>query len=92
MTTKEIVLNAITNINQDLKIEGLVCIDENTRLFELLDSLGTLDLILELESLLENETGKYIAIANEYSMDKELTPFKTIISLESYVQERIKDA
>ncbi len=92
MTSKEIILNAISNVNKELKIQGLEDINNDTKLFELLDSLGTLDLILELESLLEDETGKYIAIANEHSMDKESTPFQTIVTLESFVNERIKNA
>ena len=92
MTTKEIILEAIANINEELKIQELQSVDENTQIFELLDSLGTLDLILELESMLEDETGEYIAIANEHSMDKDKTPFKTLETLQEYVDTRIKDA
>jgi len=92
MTTKEIILNAISNINKELKIKELEMLNNETKLFELLDSLGTLDLILELEALLEEETGQYVAIANEYSMDASRTPFKNLTRLESYVQERIENA
>lgn len=92
MTNKEIIFKAISTINIELKIQELEILNAQTKLFELLDSLGTLDLILELEALLEEETGEYIAIANEYSMDAESTPFKNIAILESYVQERIQNA
>lgn len=91
MNLKKIILDAIENINQNLNIEELENIDENTALFELLDSLGTLDLILELESSLEDVMGNYIAVASEESMDAKNTPFKTILTLEAYLQKRIAD-
>lgn len=91
MNLEKIILDAIENINQNLNIEELENIDENTALFELLDSLGTLDLILELESSLEDVMGNYIAVASEESMDAKNTPFKTIFTLEAYLQKRIAD-
>ena len=91
MNLREIILEAIKNINEELGIEELRSVDENTPLFTLLDSLGTLDLILELESSLEDATGSYIAVANEESMDAKNTPFRTILTLEAYLQKRIED-
>jgi hypothetical protein len=92
MTTKEIILKAIANINEALNIQELQCVDEKTQIFELLDSLGTLDLILELESILEEGTGEYIAIANEHSMDYNKTPFRDLNTLEKYIDQRITNA
>jgi len=92
MTTKEIILQAIKSVNEELEIAELESIDAQTPLFELLDSLGTLDLILELESLLEEHTGNYVAVASEESMNSDLTPFKTIVTLEKFLNERIEDA
>ncbi|MBU0633337.1 hypothetical protein KKA17_11945 [bacterium] len=91
MNLREIILEAIKNINKDLKIDELNSIDDETPLFELLDSLGTLDLILELESSLEDATGSYIAVASEESMDAKKTPFKTLATLEKYLSQRIAD-
>jgi len=91
MNLKTIILQAIKDVNQQLQIDELNNIHEEAPLFELLDSLGTLDLILELESTLEEHTGNYIAVANEQSMDKNNTPFKTIVTLENYLQKRIED-
>lgn len=91
MNLREIILEAIKNINEDLKIDELNSVDDETPLFELLDSLGTLDLILELESSLEDATGNYIAVASEESMDTKKTPFKTIVTLSNYLQKRIAD-
>lgn len=92
MSSKEIILQAIKNINAELNIQELQSVNEETKLFELLDSLGTLDLILELESILEDETNSYIAVATEHSMDKDETPFKTIVTLEAFLDERINNA
>lgn len=91
MDLKTIILQAIQDVNEQLQIDELENIHEETPLFEHLDSLGTLDLILELESSLEDTTGNYIAVANEHSMDKEKTPFKTIVTLEDYLAKRIAD-
>ena len=91
MNLREIILEAIKNINEELNIEELKSVDDNTPLFELLDSLGTLDLILELEASLEDATGCYIAVANEESMDAKNTPFQTIVTLEKFLQKRIED-
>lgn len=92
MRTKEIILDAIKSVNSELKIPELESVNDKTELFTLLDSLGTLDLILELEESLQAKTGEYIAIANEFSMNAELTPFKTTLSLEAFIDERICDA
>ena len=91
MNLKTIILKAIKDVNEQLQIEELENVDDETPLFELLDSLGTLDLILEIEFSLEICTGNYIAVANEESMDKNNTPFKTIVTLENYLQKRIAD-
>ncbi|WP_345993156.1 hypothetical protein [Sulfurimonas sp. HSL-1716] len=91
MDLKEIILKAVKNINEELNIEELQNVNDETPLFELLDSLGTLDLILELESSLEDATGNYIAVASEESMDAKNTPFKTIVTLEKFLEQRIAD-
>jgi hypothetical protein len=91
MDLKTIILESIESINKELGIEAFHAVDENTPLFELLDSLGTLDLILELESRLQEETGNYIAVASEESMDTKNTPFKNIVTLETFLKKRIED-
>lgn len=90
MNLRKLILDALHTINEDLQCETLRTINEQTPLFEILDSLGTLDLILELESLLQNELGRYIAVANEQSMNCKETPFKTIVTLEAYLAQRIE--
>lgn len=91
MELKKIIATSIENVNRDLRIPELDDLNEETPLFEYLDSLGTLDLILELENNLRDIYGTYIAVANEESMDYHKTPFRTIQTLETFLQQRIDD-
>ena len=85
----ELVKKAITIINDDLEMEELENLKEDTPLFDILDSVAVLDLILEIESLLEDKYGRYIQIADEMTMDANLTPFKTFGKLVKYLEEKI---
>lgn len=62
-------------------------IDENTNLLEELDSVGVLELILELENQLQSKYNRYIQVANEFSMDKEQSPFTNYKKLLKYLED-----
>lgn len=89
MSIEKIILDAIKVVNENHQIDDLVNISDETPLFELLDSLGTLDLILEVEDSLEKFSGEYIAVADEFSMDKEKTPFKNIVTLKAFIEDKL---
>lgn len=84
-----IVLKAIKSVNEGLNNEELNNIDENTLLFTNLDSVAVLDLIIEIEDGLQLEYGKYIQIADDTMMDEVKTPFKTLGSLISFLENKI---
>jgi len=86
---RQLLLKAIREINKDLNLQELENVNENTPLFELLDSVAVLDLILEIEGLLEDKYGKYIQIADDKSMDAVHTPFKTFQILLKYLERRV---
>ena len=86
---KDLLLKAIMTVNEDAEVEALSTINDNTKLFELLDSMAILDLILEIENLLQEQTGNYIQIANDKVMDVENTPFKTFGTLCKYVEGKV---
>ncbi len=86
---KDILIDAIAEVNEELGIEELKDIQNDTPLFTLLDSMAVLDLILEIEDRLQQKYGKYIQIADDKSMDPLNTPFKTFQTLLEYVQERV---
>jgi len=86
---KDIVFDAVNKVKQELGL--LDSIDVNTKLFDSFDSMCILQLILELEDQLQKKLDRYIQIADENSMDKELTPFKSVHSLIEYVDLRINN-
>jgi len=86
---KQLLKEAIKEINEDLEIKELENITDDTPLFELLDSMAVLDLILELESKLQEKYGKYIQIADETIMDSNKTPFKTFETLKEFLEGKI---
>ena len=89
MIAKDIVFDAVNKVKQELGF--LDSIDVNTKLFDNFDSMCILQLILELEDQLQKKLDRYIQIADENSMDKELTPFKSVHSLIEYVDLRINN-
>jgi acyl carrier protein len=86
-----IIHDSIKEINEDLELEELENISDDTKIFELIDSLGTLDLVIELENRLQSQFGKYIQVANESTMDSEKTDFKTVATLREYLLKKSKD-
>lgn len=86
---EKITIEAINEINIDLELEELENITLDMELFNILDSLGTLDLVIELESRLQKEFGKYIQVANDTTMDSEKTDFKTLNKLIEYLVTKV---
>ena len=86
---EEIIRAAIKNINEDLESEALADLDEYSTLFEHLDSVALLNLILEIEDKLQQKYGRYIQIADENIMNTANTPFKNVHSLSKFLQEKV---
>lgn len=77
---KNILSGALQEIGEELEIEALKQVDEETEIYNNLDSMALLDFILEVEDGLQKEFGRYIQIADETTMDAELTSLKNINS------------
>jgi acyl carrier protein len=63
-------------------------LDETTRLFGregLLDSLGLVNLLLDLEQQLNEQHALSIALADDRAMSQTRSPFRTIGSLSDYI-------
>lgn len=86
---RDLLIKAIIIVNEEAGEEALESIDDDTELFDILDSMAILDLILEIENLLQDKTGRYVQIANDKVMDIEQTPFKTFATLCRYVEEKV---
>jgi len=86
---KQLLKDALKEINEDLELKELENITDETALFDILDSVAVLDLILEIEDRLQDKYGKYIQIADDKTMDSQNTPFKTFASLVEYVEGKV---
>jgi len=86
---KDIVLEAIKSVNMELKNKDLETVSEETALFDRLDSMAILDLILEIEGGIQTEFGRYVQVADDTMMDSIKTPFKTVGTLVEFVEEKI---
>jgi acyl carrier protein len=67
-------------------------INDQTRLFGrqgLLDSIGLVSLIVDVEQTLAEKTGLALTLADEHAMSQARSPFRTVASLSDYALERI---
>ena len=80
---------AIKEINEDLEIIEFENITNNIKIFENIDSVAVLDLILEIEDRLQKKYGRYIQIADDKTMDVANTPFKDFKTLVVYLEEKV---
>lgn len=69
-----LMLNVFANLKDELNIDIQEEIIDSTNIFEILDSMDVVNLIMETESLLEQELGFYIPLANEETFDAERSP------------------
>jgi acyl carrier protein len=72
-----LMLSVFENLKNELNIVIEEEITESTNIFEILDSMDVVNLIMETESLLEQELGVYIPLANEETFDAEKSPLKS---------------
>jgi len=86
---RDLVISAIEEINRELDIEELKGLEDDSLIFELLDSMAILDLVLELEDRLQQKYSRYIQIADDETMDILHTPFKTLKTLLEYIEEKV---
>lgn len=78
-------LNELINV-LDVKNNGLI--EPNTRLFGtggVLDSMGLVSFITDLEERMEIDYNISIILADEKAMSQERSPFRTVSSLSRYI-------
>src|SRR5688572_12317963 len=94
METLKLVYEAIDEVNLDLEEGAKIEKSEDTQLFgtgKSLDSLELVNLITIIEQKLEDETGDFISLADERAMSMSESPFKTVGSLNNYIQELLNE-
>jgi hypothetical protein len=67
---------ALRRVNEETKCDALEAVCAETNIFDAVDSMTIVDLLLESESLLEAETGEYVALAGESIFDAEHSPLR----------------
>ena len=78
-----VLLQALFNIKTELNVDISVEIEDSTNIFDVLDSMDIVNLIMETESLLEVKLGYYLPLANEETFDAEKSP---LLSYKSWLQ------
>lgn len=84
----ETIFGVIDNINQKLPNEERLEKSVNTVLFgasSKLDSLGFVQLIVEVEQRIEKEFGEIVTLANDQAMTQKNSPFRTVGTLTQYI-------
>jgi acyl carrier protein len=64
----------------------------NTPLFSsngIVDSLGLVQLIADIEEEIYQATGKQITIADEKAMSQKISPFRSVSSLAGYIESQL---
>lgn len=88
----DLVVKTTVTICEEHDIELNAEINENTRIFgDLLDSMGIVFLVTDIESLISEEYQVDISLADERAMSQRTSPFRTIKTLVSYVETLIAE-
>jgi len=87
-----LMLSVFENLKDELNVVIEEEITESTNIFEILDSMDVVNLIMETESLLEQELGFYIPLANEVTFDAEKSPLKSYKHWLHFIFDLIKDS
>ena len=88
MNILNVIFDAIDEVNlglDDVKMEK----NEDTVIFgteSVLDSMDLVHFISLIEEKIEEESGNYVSIADENAMSLEVSPFKTVKTLNEYIK------
>lgn len=90
---ESIIINTLEEVKDVIDNQNLDAIDANIKLFGkegVLDSMGLVSLITELEEKIEDEFGISLTLADERAMSQKKSPFLTISSLAKYISNLIE--
>ena len=71
--------NSDTDVPADL--------NDNSNIFDLIDSYAVVDLLMETEGRIEDATGRYVPLADETIFDAEKSPLKKWSDWVAYVEK-----
>ena len=67
---------ALRRVNENVRSPGLEDVGPDTNVFDQVDSMTVVDLLLETESMLEEETGDYVPLADDTIFDASASPLR----------------
>jgi acyl carrier protein len=91
---KNILINILQDINEDLEDEMLINPTDDTKLFGesgVLDSLALVSVVTDLEEEIHDEFDKHITLADEKAMSQKSSPFSTVETLTEYIYKLIHE-
>lgn len=91
---KNIVLNSIQNIAEIEEKKELLNPTDSLRLFGgegVMDSLGIVMLIAEIEEQIQDELDISITLADDRAMSQKTSPFRSVKTLVNYIFKLIKE-
>lgn len=94
MNALNLIFDSIDEMNLELELTDQIEKNEDTVIFGIdsaLDSIGLVNFITIIEQKIEEETGKFITIADERAMSMENSPFKTVGTLKEYIELLINE-
>ncbi len=94
MNALQLIFDTIDEMNLDLELSEKIEKKEDTVIFGIesaLDSIGLVNFITIIEQKIEEETGRFITIADERAMSMKDSPFKTVGTLKEYIELLINE-
>jgi hypothetical protein len=85
---EQVLEEAVRQVNQHVRSPDLETISSETNVFDAVDSMAIVDLLLESESLLEEATGRYVALANDKTFDASESPLLRWSDWVAHVEQR----
>jgi len=89
----ELIYTSIDELNEQNEADSQLTKTESTIIFgkdSNIDSLGLVNLIVSLEQYVNDEFNVEISLADERAMSQENSPFSTVSTLASYIEELLK--
>ena len=84
------IYKALNSLNEERGPDEQIAIGPDTCLFgesSVLDSLSLVSVIVDLETLVSDEFGKFISLTDDRAMSREPVPFTSVDTLKTYLLE-----
>lgn len=92
MNLEEILIKNLKQafLEEEVEINFQNNIEDDFNIIDNLDSMGIVNMLIEIESTLEEETGRSISLANEDMFDATKTPLQSWARWVEYIKNIIK--